>query len=50
MTKYKIICQLINFQNIQAPHTTQKQKNKQSNQKEDKTPKQTFLQRTQTDG
>ena len=35
--------QLINFQNIQATHTAQKQKNKQPNQKVGKRPKQTFL-------
>ena len=38
-------CQRINFQNIQAAHTTQYQKNKQPNQKVGKIPKQTFLQR-----
>ena len=37
--------QRINFQNIQAIHTTQSQKNKQPNQKVGKRPKQTFLQR-----
>ena len=42
--------QRINFQNIQAAHTTQCQKNKQSNQKVGKRPKQTFLQRRRTDG
>ena len=31
--------------NIQATHTTQYQKNKQPNQKMDKRPEQTFLQR-----
>ena len=36
--------QIINFQNIQAAHTTQCQKNKQPNQKVVKGPKQTFLQ------
>ena len=40
----------INFQNIQATHTTQYQKNKQPNQKVGKRPKQTFLQRRHTDG
>jgi len=35
----------INFQNIQAAHTTQYQRNKQPNQKVGKRPKQTFLQR-----
>jgi len=35
----------INFQNIQAAHTTQYQKNNQPNQKVGKRPKQTFLQR-----
>ena len=40
----------INFQNIQAAHTTQYQKNKQPNQKLGKRPKQTFLQRRHTDG
>ena len=35
----------INFQNIQAAHTTQCQENKQPNQKVGKRPKQTFLQR-----
>ena len=38
-----------NFQNIQAAHTTQYQKNKQPNQKMGKRPKQTFLQRKHTD-
>ena len=42
--------QRINFQNIQAAHTTQYQKNKQPNQKVRKRPKQTFLQRRHTDG
>ena len=37
--------QRINFQNIQAAHTTQYQENKQANQKLGKIPKQTFLQR-----
>ena len=40
----------INFQNIQAAHTTQYQKNKQPNQKVGKRPKQTFFQRRHTDG
>ena len=35
--------QMINFQNIQAAHTTQCQKNKQPNQKVGKRPKQTFF-------
>ena len=39
-----------NFQNIQAAHTTQCQKNRQPNQKVGKRPKQTFLQRKHTDG
>ena len=39
--------QRINFQNIQAAHTTQYQKNKQPNWKVGKRPKQTFLQRRQ---
>ena len=34
--------QRINFQNIQAAHTTQYQKNKQPNQKGGKRPKETF--------
>ena len=42
--------QKINFQNIQAAHTTQWQKNKQPNHKVGKRPKQTFLQRRHTDG
>ena len=37
------------IQNIQAAQTTQYQKNKQPNQKVGKRPKQTFLQRRQTD-
>ena len=37
--------QRINFQNIQAAYTTEYQKNKQTNQKVGKRPKQTFLQR-----
>ena len=36
---------MINFQNIQAAHTTQYQKNKQPNQKVGKRLKQTFLQK-----
>ena len=40
----------ITFQNIQAAHTIQYQKNKQSNQKVGKRPKQTFLQRRNTKG
>ena len=39
-----------NFQNIQAAHTTQYQKKKQSNQKVGKRPKQTLIQRRRTDG
>ena len=39
----------INFQNMQATHTNQYQKNKQPNQKMGKRPKQTFLQRRHTD-
>ena len=39
-----------NFQNIQAAHTTQYQKNKQPNQKVGKRPKQTFFQSRHTDG
>ena len=35
----------MNFQNMQAAHTIQYQKNKQPNQKVAKRPKQTFLQR-----
>ena len=42
--------QRINFQNIQAAHITQCQKNKQPSQKVGETPKQTFLQRRHTDG
>ena len=38
------------FQNMQASHTTQCQKNKKPNQKVGKKPKQTFLQRRHTDG
>ena len=40
----------INFQNIQATHTTQYQKNKQPNQKVRKRLKQTFIQRRDMDG
>ena len=40
----------INFQNIQAAHTTQYQENKQPNQKVWKRPKQTFLQRRHIGG
>ena len=40
----------INFQNTQAAHTTQCQKNKPPNQKMGERPKQTFLQRRHTDG
>ena len=36
----------INFQNIQAVHTTQYQKNEQPNKIEGRRPKQTFLQRS----
>ena len=42
--------QRINFQNVQAGHTTQCQKNKQPSQKVGKRPKQTCLQRRHTDG
>ena len=42
--------QRINFQNIQAVHTTQYQENKQPNQKVGKRSKQTFLQGRYTDG
>ena len=42
--------QRINFQNIQASHTTQYQKIKQPNQKVGKRRKQTVLQRKHTDG
>jgi len=41
--------QRINFQNIQAAHTTLYQKNKQPNQKGGKRPKETFPQRRHTD-
>ena len=40
----------INFQNIQAAHTTQYQKKNQPKQKVRKRPKQTFLQRRHVDG
>ena len=46
----KLLQLRINFQNIQAAHTTQCQKNKQPNQKVEKRLKQTFLQRRHTDG
>ena len=42
--------QRINFQSIQAAHTTQYQKNQQPIQKVGKRSKQTFLQRRHTDG
>ena len=42
--------EMINFQNTQAAHTTQYQKNKHHNQKVRKRPKQTFLHRRHTDG
>ena len=42
--------QRINFQNKQAAYITQYQKNKQPNQRVEKRPKQTFLQRRHTDG
>ena len=42
--------QRVNFQNIQAAHTAQYQKNKQPNQKVGKRSKQTFLQRRHIDG
>ena len=41
--------QRINFQIIQTAHATQCQKNKQTNQKVGKRPKQTFFQRRHTD-
>ena len=41
---------MINFQNTQAAHTIQCQKNKQPNQKVGKRPKQTFLKRRHRDG
>ena len=40
----------INLQNIQAAYVAQYQKNEQSNQKVDRRPKQTFLQRRYIDG
>ena len=43
-------CQRINFQNIQAAHATQCQKNKQPNQKLGQRTKQTFIQRRHIDG
>ena len=46
----KLNWQRINFQNIQAVHMAQCQKNQQPNQKVRKRPKQTFLQRRHTDG
>ena len=42
--------QRINFQNIQAAHTIQYQKNKQPNQKVGKGLEEIFLQRGHTDG
>ena len=42
--------QKINFQNIKAAHTTQYQKSKQPNQKVEKGPEETFLQRRHKDG
>ena len=39
-----------NFQNIQATHTTQYQRNKPPNQNMGKRPKHTFLRRRHTDG
>ena len=39
-----------NFQNLQAAHTAQYQKNEQPNQKVGQRTKQTFLQRGHTDG
>ena len=41
--------QKINFQNIQAAHEIQYQKNEQPNQKVGRRPKQTFLQRRYKD-
>ena len=41
--------QRINLKNIQVAHAAQYQKNKQTNKKEGKRPKQTFLQRRHTD-
>ena len=43
-------CQIINLQNIQAAHAGQYHKNEQPNQKVGRRPKQTFLQRRDTDG
>ena len=40
----------INLQNIQTAHAAQYPKNKPPNQKMGRRPKQTFLQRRQTDG
>ena len=40
----------LNFQNIQTVHTTQQQKNKKPYSKMGRRPKQTFLQRRNTDG
>ena len=40
----------INFQTIQAVHVAQHQKNEKHNQKVGQRTKQTFLQRTHTDG
>ena len=40
----------VNFQNIQAAHTTQYQKNKQPNKKVGERRKQTFLQGRHADG
>ena len=42
--------QIINFKNIQAAYTTQCQENKQLNQKVEKKPKETFLERRYTNG
>ena len=42
--------QMINFQNTQAAHTAQYQKNRQPNQKMNRTPKQAFPQRRHIDG
>ena len=41
--------QRVNLQNIQGAHAAQYQKNKQLNQKVDRRPKQTFLQRRRDD-
>ena len=41
---------MINFQNTQAAHTAQYQKNRQPNRKMNRTPKQTFPQRRHIDG